>query len=156
MLNRVLTWAAGLGFTVWIFYALMASSEQAGSVIVRTDSDADDRALAERTFSGKQGIYGVIRVAPELVATAPKAGKVFVRLVNAALASGTTVALKAFPAKAEGPMLFHIGPADVTSASGPHVAPKSRLRRQNRRRSPSRASLQTMATSASRAPGRET
>ncbi len=37
MLNRVLTWAAGLGFTVWIFYALMASSEQAGSVIVRTD-----------------------------------------------------------------------------------------------------------------------
>ncbi len=55
----------------------------------------------------------MIRVAPELVATAPKAGKVFVRLVNAALASGTTVALKAFPAKAEGPMLFHIGPADV-------------------------------------------
>lgn len=112
-LNRAITWTAGIGFTVWIVYALMASSEQAGSVVVRTDKDAEDRELAEKTFAGKSGVYGVIRVAPELVESAPKTGKVFVRLVNAALASGNTVAIKGFPARADGPMLFHIGPEDV-------------------------------------------
>ena len=114
-LNRVLTWGAGIGFTVWVFYALIASSQQAGSVIKRTDSDAADRALATKTYSGKPGIYGVIRVAPELAAGVPKTGKIYVRLVNAALASGATVALKAFPAPAspDEPILFHIGPADV-------------------------------------------
>ena len=117
-LNHGLTWAAGVGFTVWIFYALMQSSEQAGSVVVRTDADADDRALAERTFAGQPGIYGVIRVAPDLVAAAPKTGKVFVRLVNAALASGTTMALKGFPASGDGPILFHIGPEDMKEPGG--------------------------------------
>lgn len=114
-LNRALTWGAGLAFTLWIFYALMESSQQAGSVAVRTDSDEDDRALATRTFAGKAGIYGVIRVAPELVEGAPKGGKVYVRLVNAALASGNTVGIKGFPAPADPskPLLFHIAPRDL-------------------------------------------
>ncbi len=109
-LNRALTWTAGLGFTLWIFWALYQSSLQVGTVVVRTDHDAEDRKLGAEMFAGEQGVYGVIRVAPELVSSAPKTGTVYVRAVNSSLASGQTVALKAapHPVRADGPMLFHI------------------------------------------------
>ena len=110
--NKVLTWTAGIAFTIAVFWALIHSSQKAPNILVRSSFEAEDRALAEKMFSGKPGVYGVIRVAPELIEHAPKTGKVFIRAVRSALASGQTVAVKEIPASTS-PMPYRLGPEDA-------------------------------------------